>query len=1176
MDNETLGLQIKLNEQVSGPASQAAQGISALTQALAAAQTKYEALRAALHEVGEIEGVSKTYRDMARELHRVSEEVTTLERQIYALQNAGAGSSQAQPQQQAAQAIEQTTQAAARLTTQMQLVAQVAKEYGISGAEASRLVAQEAAAAGTSIARMAQIILNEAEMERQGVEAIGTAFRGLPLTEQNSILMQRLQIIEALAQRQAALSGEGFGPAAQTGFGQAMQGMSDEDWNKYTQSLGQTTQAQQQQTQASQQQTQAQQAVATATTAAGQAGLQTMQVWNLLSKSAQDAAESTSDYEKRIIAWQRAGRSTAEAASEIAMAERARIPVEQQLQEAAETRDVQVRLDIENGKTLAESQKGLAAAGKAEADAIRETNNLRDMGSRSAREAGQMFFGLTIASFGLMEVQKQLAESSSDLAGPLDKIIGLLRTTSSLGSAGAFLGGAPGAMIGATIGLLIDLPELLDNTTAGEKELLKSLDSLATKTDAVKTLSDLTGMTYEQAKAAEKAAQTNPEYANSLLEVAKASHQVSNAQRGLIDIGSEVMDFLSELPKKALEAYVGAAEAMAMGAYHTQHFGLDSSKESWDQTAEAIRRNRDQIFGLSRDIEKLGAAQDALKRQQLGQEVLDTYAKAASMFKDIATGDAESQISNLSGATRDVVERFIEFAKAHKDVAEAADELTAKIIQDEKAIAMMTNTDMVSLRIKAEKTEKLRQEKDALNELIQTHQDYTAVLEKAIAAEKRFADALAQASEKEQQAKDKAIEQGKQAQQQYDNSAADAARARGQAIANAERQHSDRVADINQQLADKLSDIWTNYGQKISDIWVNYEQKVADIQMNLANKIADIESQLRDKLQSLAKSYQDKLTSINYQIVDQQQQTADKLYQIERSRIEDLEKLGFNTHEQLMEAQTQHDRDRIMRKAQFEAGQINQRANDAMTDAERELAQAERKAQRERQLALQNYQYERQLAIQKEQEDIARAQREAQQQMAIALREANQAQALALREAQQAEALAKRTADEQIKQADRALHEQVAAAIQAEQSKLADAQRNLTQRLAAIEAQKQAELAAIEQTRIKAQEAYMQQLQQIGSLITLWNAYLSQFGAAGRITANLFQDWMKGFDKLLPQPSANQFSGLPNIPGIQGLPGSGKNEINIHVHGATNAKEVATEVKNVLANEVFRYGAAYG
>lgn len=513
--------------------------------------------------------------------------------------------------------------------------------------------------------------------------------------------------------------------------------------------------------------------------------------------------------------------------------------------------------------------------------------------------------------------------------------------------------------------------------------------------------------------------------------------------------------------------------------------------------------------------------------------------------------------------------------------------------------------------------------------------------EKLADAQQRLADATENANFSMAQLAQRTANQYAAAQQQYTNAVSDAAEQRANAVFNAEQTLSNRVADlwqdlqnkvsgINQTLADKITDINLRAANEIADAQQQLQNRTADIQVELANRIGDIQRDLVTKISDIERDLANQLAELahrraldvakaNDKIQDAARDLARKLYEIERTRIEETERLNFDVHNRLMDARTDHDRDRIRRDQQFQQSQIDQNANNARQDALHDFASKVAQAQKEKQLAKDTYDYEvalaHQLAQQKMDEarrtadvqiqqaqrqadiQLQQAQRQADQQIAQAIRTAQQQLAVAQREHDQALLLAQRRYQEELAQAQRAYNQQIEAARRAEAQRNADAARSLEQRNAAIAQAAELERQQIQHTLEAAMRAYQRQIAEITNLraavMQLITAYLMLHGVIEQIakigaalTDKYFGSWIENMQKLgglgmtpqTPSPS-NQAPISPLIPKLFGnapvTPASmntstSNNAMTFIINDATDPKRVAEVIRRELAGAAWR------
>lgn len=764
----------------------------------------------------------------------------------------------------------------------------------------------------------------------------------------------------------------------------------------------------------------------------------------------------------------------------------------------------------------------------------------------SAGEVGKAFFGLTLASFGLLSITKQLREQGeTELIPTLDKITGLFQTVSSFGAAGSFIGGVPGAIAGGAFGLLVDLPSLLDQTSQGTKDLNAAIQSLGKNDEAIATLAKITGLTLLDAEAALKAAGGNKELRDAIEAAAKA--------------------------EKAREQ--AADSARSHGRAPGDPLALAALNASADQ--------KDALVTL---IAAQQLQSDATNKQFDANSKLIESFQTENGFLEISTGLTKAQITEIQSYT-----------SAHLD---AGDALT-KDLNALNAMIKAQQDDAEHRRAYTmeiqDTTDKAKLEADALYAAAEAEKEHGKQAEEAAKASQKFSDAIDAANQKLNASDQKRRDALAQAQQSFNDTKSDAGRGYDDTVLQADRQLADRrldlwntwqdqVSNINSQLADKIVDIQSRLSDKLFDIQTKLSDKLADIQQQLQDKIASTQQDLQNKLTSLAYSHQQQVEADNQKEIQAAADLARKLFEIERTRIEATTALSFNTAEQLRNAQSDHDREAVLRRHLFQQGQIDQTANDARNNAEFDFAQKVAQAEKEKQLADNNYRHEVQLAkelaqqkiadaIRTSQEQMAIARRDAAEQVAIAQREASEATKIAERENAQALILAEHRYNTEVALAKRAYDEQVKDAAKAEAEKLADAKRNLDEKDKAIAHSAELERAQIQATKVAAYEAFIEQLKNIGLIAEAYQLELNNlYTNYTSLGQKLFLSGIEDFTPLPPSvttPPAGSLGagGGTTIHAPNNSNSSSKSITNVfNVSGVDSAKEVVNIINTHLSN----------
>lgn len=793
----------------------------------------------------------------------------------------------------------------------------------------------------------------------------------------------------------------------------------------------------------------------------------------------------------------------------------------------------------------------------------------------TAIKVGLAFFAMSIAARGLRDIGRELGIIyGQDVARGFSKAADALQTIGSFGSGGALIGSLfgpegtiAGAGIGASLGLLSTLPALLDKTTQGTLALVDAADKLAHKDDAVTTLAALEGITQKDAQSALDAAKNNNLLADAINNVSKAQqHQEQTPQ------------------------FINAGR----GA-QTENPEFKAAEDNAKVANEAFK------------------AADALAQEAAAADKLhDANDKLIGQFQ------TENQfLEQSTGLTKSAIDAIKTYTSAHLGSGEALAVDLAALNELQTAQAKDTEHRSAYSAGIEDATNKVRKEADALNYEATILPQHTKMIEDAAKAEETYAKAVADANQKLNDASDKERQAFADAQTSYSDTVASASQTRDDAIFSAEQSLTDKIsdlwqrlgnsiADINQGLADKIVDIQSKLADKIADIQTQLANKEADIQTQLADKIHTIEVDLQNRLNDLAHSHEQSIEAENAKIAQAARDLAEKLYQIERDRIEATNALDFNTHEQLENAQTQHDKNAILERHQFEQGQIDQKANDARRDAETGYVDKLAQIEKEKEAAKSEYDYEVALAKRLAQQKIDEANLVAAQQRAVAERDAQQQLAVAQRESQEAIAIANRQAQEQLAQAERqyeqekeaavrSYNEQVLAARKAEEQKLADAAKALTEKNKAIQASYDLEAKLIQRNEQLAYAAYIAQLKQIGEVALAYEMELKNlyenYTALGQ---KLFKSGLEDFTPLPPSlttpPGGAMGLDLDVPAGHVGdtymvgarsgehvtisPPGYSSNtsnkSMNFYISGVTDPLAVRNEVARYISNEAWR------
>lgn len=845
-------------------------------------------------------------------------------------------------------------------------------------------------------------------------------------------------------------------------------------------------------------------------------------------------------------------------------------------------------LNAQADEMLAEKMTVAAQAAEAQRIALNDDTDATKVNAEAKKELqdqaiklGLGFFALSIAARGLRDIGRELGHIyGEDVSRAFEKVADTVQTIGSFGSGGALIGSIfgpagtiAGAGIGGAIGILSSLPALLDQTDKGTQALYDDIQKLAQSSQASQSLSELTGITKEDADAALLAAKNNDLLRDAILGVANAKRNQENKP---------------QVPEAVREQ--------------------DPSQIQDEYTAYALAADNAARANLALAV---SYAQVVIQQQAEIDAANKTYDANQKIIDKLVTENGFLETS--TGLTKDQVVALQSYINAHQDAGDAlANTLTKlndliRLEQEDSEHHQLFTKGIQDL------TGTVHDEAQALLDAAEAEKRYQEQLKAATEAQKQFESAVQSSNTRLAQLDAKYANDRANAIQSYNDTVDNAVRTENDAIFNAEQSLTDKIAslwqklqdsvvDINSKLADKIDDINTQLANRISDIQTQLGNKLADIQTQLADKLSNIEQGLTNKLQELAHTRDQSLESDNLKIEQAARDLAEKLFEIERTRIEATNALDFNTGEQLRNARTEHDREDILRKHQFDQAQIDQKANDDRHDAEESFADKVAAANKEKELAKSTYDYQVRLAKELADQQIAQAERDAAQQSAVARRDAAQQLAVAQRTAEQQLALAQREHDQALLLAERqyeqekeaavkSYNEQVAAAARAEAEKLADAQHALAERNKAIAESYALERAQILQTLELALWAY----NKIIDSINLAQTHLLGFSQAYQ---NFLSDPLGqngGSSGLLPRgtfPNVGGYGGLDmdvpsghdrdtfmigartgehvtiTPPGVNNSSSSRTNYFNIY--DATNPQKVAQVVSEFLSNEAWR------
>lgn len=796
------------------------------------------------------------------------------------------------------------------------------------------------------------------------------------------------------------------------------------------------------------------------------------------------------------------------------------------VEEAMKNGTSAAQINAQADEMLAEKMTTAAAAADTQRAALNDDTDAtkanvaakKDLQDQSIK-VGLAFFAMSIAARGLRDIGRELGHVyGQEVAQGFSTAADALQTIGSFGSGGALIGSLfgpagtiAGAGIGGSIGALSAIGTILLQLPPEVEALNTSLDALGKKDTTIQTLSKILDISTDESKALLDIAKNSPEAAQALDKLAREKEPISELQLALEGVGKAVEDIINvgkgiDPSGQGLRAGVGVALDRLVP-------GLNEQLKIYESIGEKARQ-----VGATQAQAELDAAVATQKQTEAitaQDKVYDAFIAKLSPTKD--------SLSELTGITEDNVSTIQNYIKAHKDAGDAIGVTLERLktLKDEQIQDSEHN--QVYTGAIQDTTDTLKTQSQELIAAAEAEKLYEEQVKAAAAAQKDFENALQSSNDRLAQLDAKSANDRANAIQSYNDTVANAVRTNDDAIFNAEQSLTDKIASLWQKLQNSIVDINSQLADKIFDINTQLGDKLADIQTQLSNKLADIQQSLANKLADLAHNRDQAISSDNLKIEQAARDLAEKLYEIERTRIEATNALDFNTGEQLRKAKTEHDREDILRRHQFEQGQIDQKANDDRHDAEQDFADKVAQANKEKELAKSTYDYQVRLAKELADQQIAQAEREAAQQRIVAQRQAQQQLAVAEREHDQALLLAERQYEQEKVAAVKSYNEQVAAAARAEAEKLADAKRALAERDQAIANSYALERAQILQTLALALWAY----NKIIDSINLAQTHLLGFSQA-------YQNFLS--DPLGQNPDSGLPHGsFPNIGGYGGL-----------------------------------------
>lgn len=217
-------------------------------------------------------------------------------------------------------------------------------------------------------------------------------------------------------------------------------------------------------------------------------------------------------------------------------------------------------------------------------------------------------------------------------------------------------------------------------------------------------------------------------------------------------------------------------------------------------------------------------------------------------------------------------------------------------------------------------------------------------------------------------------------------------------IARLSEQRANEETNLNDKLKDfakSEADAFTQAARSRASAERNAADETLRMARELTDSLARISQQQNDRLDVIRREYGDKESDLAYQQqkqaeqfreerIQQERQSSDRFLQIRLQEARSLEQLDFNTHEDLLHAKTNAEKEDIMRRYQFEHGQITQKANDQRTEAEKQRDEERQLFAERRALADQDFAHQHEINVRETGEKVADARKAANEQVAAA------------------------------------------------------------------------------------------------------------------------------------------------------------------------------------------------
>jgi hypothetical protein len=499
--------------------------------------------------------------------------------------------------------------------------------------------------------------------------------------------------------------------------------------------------------------------------------------------------------------------------------------------------------------------------------------------------------------------------------------------------------------IGALVGVVLALGVASLTVDEDLSALNKQLDSLAKHDAATEGLRNLAAVEADVAANALEWMKLHPELAAELQDMEKLSQKSMFAVSGLGDALGWLVGKTGEVVR------VWQAMAIADQAYLE---AIREGKSHQEAQNIAIQAGHDVVMGYSQAVQD--ASHQLVLFADAAERAYERLAPLDSIFASIANQNAAidlmAQFTSLSHEEAAVV---LDEVSSHKELAGELAKQVQLVEQDIIAIEALTAAGM-----------------DASN-AIYNLQVHTEALNDALA---QFRNAVAYAEALEDFAKlaenaAKAQADILKAQRDTDVARAQSRRQLSEQLdelafrdAENEIKYQQNVAKANRSLND---DIY-KANRDLSDA-------MADNALRLADSEFDAQRTLTNALNDLAYDHLKDEQAIAQGIVNARIKAADDIESAWRDMLEALAALDWQTGQDVQDAKTANEKEKILERATFERAQVQQKFADSLLSANNDITNAMRVAKTKEELADEDYAHQMDLDTRRYREQLADAER---------------------------------------------------------------------------------------------------------------------------------------------------------------------------------------------------------